>query len=181
MAWNPFRRAIWGRAVRDLRALHGARLPESLAVRLIAGWGGRDRSVTPALVVQCYEVARRATGTLLECGSGVTTVVMALGATGRPASVISLEQDPQRRKQAMKALGQLELRNAEVRDVPLRSYGDFEWYDLNERSLRRPIAAVICHGPTERAPPGEQVREALGDALPADCPVITDAENRTDS
>ena len=81
----------------------------------------------------------------------------------------------------MKALGQLELRNAQVRDAPLKSYGDFEWYDFNESSLRRPIAAVICHGPMERAPPGEQVREALGDTLPAGCPVITDAENRTDS
>ena len=123
MAWNPFRRAAWARAVRDLRALHGAGMPESLAVRLIAGWGGRDRSVTPALVVQCYDVARRATGTLLECGSGVTTVVLALGATGRPASVVSLEQDPQRRKQAMKALGQLGLRMPRSRDVPLKSYG----------------------------------------------------------
>lgn len=181
MRWNLYRRATWKRALRELQRLRGARLPEALAARLIAGWGDADRSVTPAYLGQCHALAMRATGTILEAGSGVTTIVLALGATGRPSSVVSFEQDARRRARVLRELTRLQARNADVRAGRVRSYGDFEWYDVDGRSLRRPIAAVISHGPTASSPRPEQWQKVFPDGLPDGCRVFTDAGKRSDS
>jgi hypothetical protein len=180
MSWNMFRRSTWGRALRDLQTLPDGRLPHSLAARLIAGWGDCERPVTPEFLSQCYATAWRATGTILELGCGVTTIVLSVGAASRPASIVSLATQRERRKRVQRQIDRLKLRNVSLRATPLKSYGDFEWYDVDDRSLRRPIAAVICLDAIQGRQ-DEHLRRLFGGTVPRDCPVLTATENRTDS
>ena len=89
---------------------------------------------------------------VLECGTGLTTLVLASLARSVGASITSLEHDP-----AWFELVRRELRRfgleANVVLAPLRSYGDFEWYDVDASSLSD-FSLVACDGPPNFAKGG---------------------------
>jgi hypothetical protein len=180
-SWNFYRRSVWTRALRDLRAYPDLNLPESLAKRLITGWGEPGKRLTAAFLQECFAAARRATGTILDCDCGLETIVLAVGAKGRPASIVSLASERERRARMTRAIRQLGLQNVSIRRAALKSYGDFEWYDVDDRSLRRPIAAVVCLDAAPGSLRREHVQKILGDALAANCPVLTDSRKRIES
>jgi len=179
--WNFYRRSIWARAIRDLRAYPDVSLPASLAERLITGWGESGRRLTAAFLQDCFAAARRATGTILDCGCGLETIVLAIGAKGRPASIVSLASEREQRARMIRAVRRLDLHNVSIRRAALKSYGDFEWYDVDDRSLRKPIAAVVCLDSSLGSLRREHVEQILGDALPANCQVLTDSQARIES
>ena len=180
-SWNIYRRSVWARALRDLRSHPDLILPVSLAERLIAGWGEPGRRLTAAFLQDCFAAAKRATGTILDCDCGLETIVLAIGAKGRPASIVSLAAERERRTRMLRAIRQLGLQNVSIRRAALKSYGDFEWYDVDDHSLRRPIAAVVCFDSVRAPLQREQVQKILGDALAANCPVLTDGQTRIES
>jgi len=96
------------------------------------------------------EVARQAAtthGPVLECGSGLTTLALALLAARRGVQVLTLEHEP-----AWLAHVQAMARRGgggaiTVCETPLRSYEDFDWYDVSRLELPAEFRLVVCDGP----------------------------------
>jgi hypothetical protein len=162
--------SAWTRALRDFHALAGSRLPEDVAARLLAGWG-QEPHMTPRLLAEVVHAASRATGTILECGSGAPTVVLALAAQGRPVGIVSLEPSIGQRERVQREVRRLGLHNADVRLTPIRTRDESAWFDVDQGSLRRPVAFVVSHAAPPVCNDAETVRRFLPDAVPPGCPV----------
>jgi len=97
------------------------------------------------------EIARQATkadGPILECGSGVSTLVIGMIASRSGIRVISLEQDERWGDAVTRDLQLLGISSVEVIRVPLVSYGSYDWYDIDAEQLPHHFYRVFCDGPT---------------------------------
>jgi predicted O-methyltransferase YrrM len=110
---------------------------------LVRAWGN-PYSATSELCFTAYRMAKNA-GTVLETGSGVTTILMALAG----AKVYSLEHDLYYLERTKKALEQFGIENVELIYAPLKEYGGFTWYSLPE-TLTAKFDLVLCDGPQRR-------------------------------
>ena len=86
-------------------------------------------------------------GPIVECGSGLTTLVLGLITSDNGRQICVLEHDPAWHRQISRMVGRHSLVNVGVHLTPLRSYGPFHWYDLTEVCIPNDIAVVICDGP----------------------------------
>jgi hypothetical protein len=160
--------------VQALKGITGNVLPVGLARRLIRAWGHDDTSVSPEYLVQCFAAARAATGTIIEFGAGVTTVVMAVACRDRPASVLAIEHDPDRRRRVLTELARVSRRGGDVRLAPIDARDHMLWPAADLHSVRRPIAFIACHAIPGLAEPHEAWRRIIEPALPDKCPVYFD-------
>jgi hypothetical protein len=103
-------------------------------------WQNKEWAAGVGMATACMLLSRRVKGQILECGSGLTTLVMAIGG----AEVHSLEHDPiwaDRTKNALKALGL----SANVHYVPIRDHGKYRWYESWPKLDK--IDLLVCDGP----------------------------------
>jgi hypothetical protein len=136
---RPLKRRAYELALRfESQRLGGSVNPHRLK-RIANYWGNEGYRGNPAYLEAVAQAAARADGPILECGSGVTTIVAAAYSRHE---VWSLEHLPEwaNRTRTFARNG------ARVLDTRLRSYGDFDWYELPEFLPDR-FALVICDGP----------------------------------
>lgn len=137
------------------RLLQAQRSEEPLtldqAVRLKRAWGmGSGAEAT--LLVDVAQRASRSPGPVLECGSGLTTLVASLYAVH---GLWSLEQHGPYGSWVQRMVRRAGLDGAgQVLHAPLRSYGQFWWYSLPERLPAGPFTLVVCDGPPSETPGG---------------------------
>jgi predicted O-methyltransferase YrrM len=85
---------------------------------------------------------------MLECGTGLSTVLMAMIALETGAQVTSLEHDETWYKIVRSRLDELRLTNTGVVLSPLRSFGEFSWYDFDSKiASDTKFDLVLCDGP----------------------------------
>lgn len=144
---------------------------------LVYGWGNAGFSSEPEYLDAVAAEAAATRGAILECGSGLTTLVLTTIAAGEGRAVWSLEADPDWCRTIQLALGRLGL-SAELRLAPLRNYGDFDWYDVE--SLELPLfSLVVCDGPAGRTRGGRfGLVPVLGDRLDVGCTILLDDAER---
>lgn len=135
-----------------LRELRAASAPEEVSLALLRrvhlAWGNVGWSPDPGFL---HDVAARvgtARGNILDCGSGISTIVCAAAAARHGGVVYSLEQDEAWARHMDGVIQRLGIDNVILWHAPLRSYGDFVWYDLVGRSLPPAFACVSCDGPS---------------------------------
>ena len=88
-----------------------------------------------------------ANGNILECGSGVTTIVAATLLERNRGTLWCLEQDRFWYQHMAAALSRTGLHNVRLFHAPLISYGDYVWYDLKDCPLPDSFSCVFCDGP----------------------------------
>jgi len=169
-----FRDRAWSRAVQALKGVPGNDLPLDLAQRLIRAWGDEATAVSPEYLAQCFKAARTATGTIVDFGAGVTTIVMALACRDRPASVLAIEHDPHRRRRVLSELSRVSRRSGDVRLAPVDPRDDVPWAATDLQSIRRPIAFAACHAVRGLGNPREAWRRIVEPALLDKCAVYFD-------
>jgi hypothetical protein len=118
---------------------------------LVYGWGNETFSARHDFLAAVLSYGRRAAGPILECGSGLSTVVLAK-VSRQP--VWSLEHDPRWRDRTQSALARYGCVQAQVVWAPLRSYGMFSWYDPPLAMMPNDFALVVCDGPPSGTPGG---------------------------
>ena len=168
------RELAWSRALGQARNPPGRVLSVALADRLIRAWGDDTTAVSPEFLVRCHHAASLATGTIIDFGAGVTTLVMTLACRNRPASVFAFEHDPERRVRVLVELSQLCRRGADVRLVDLDSREGIAWPRADLHAVRRPIAFAAMHPIAGLGPPREAWDRIVEPALPDKCPVYFD-------
>jgi len=85
---------------------------------------------------------------VLECGSGLTTLIVGELLKDKKVSLISLEHDEQWVIEMRRWLKRYNLGHVQIQHVSLKKYMDFDWYDVEERIVDFPsFGCVICDGP----------------------------------
>ncbi len=126
----------------------GAAPPDdALLLAARTAWGNAGFAArTPFLAAAIAEVAQT-DGAVLECGSGLSTILLAAMARSRGLRYVALEHDPAWHARVRWALRLCGLPGSAVRLTPLRTFEGFAWYDLRRVPLPRWVSVVLCDGP----------------------------------
>jgi precorrin-6B methylase 2 len=114
-----------------------------IANDLITGWGNNYCASVNTLVA-CWHSARKAK-TILETGSGLSTIVMALA--NPECKVLSLESGAFFAEQTQSALKKHGINNAMIMLSPLKEYEQGKWYDFNQS---KPYDLIVLDGPNRQ-------------------------------
>lgn len=129
------------------RALRTGQNVEGVAKRLARGWGNPRYAASPDLVATVIRQAGRSEGTIAECGSGVTTIVLAAAHKHLGTEVVTFENDETWATTVRRRLRLLRLPDHGVLHRPLVTRPDFDWYDVRPGDLSGPVGLLICDGP----------------------------------
>jgi predicted O-methyltransferase YrrM len=157
------------RALHQIALVPQGKLPtRSLMQQLWAGWGNQSYSGHPEYLDEVVKRATTISGPVLECGSGLSTLLLGLFAARRGIQVWTLEHDPEWYEHTATALRRFGIEGVGLVLAPLRSYGDFSWYDVPLEKMPLRFDMVVCDGPPQKTTPGDRygllpvMRERLG-------------------
>ena len=170
------------RAVRRVAALRPGETPSrGLLADLLTGWSNDGFA---ADLDYLEEVSRRAAsveGPVLECGSGLTTLLVGLLAGRRGFETWSLEHHPEWQARVAAAVEAHNVPRARVALAPLKSYGAFSWYDPPLAEMPEAFRLVVCDGPPWTTPGGRYgLLPVMHGRLPAGSLVLLDDADRPD-
>lgn len=174
------RRSALVRAVADLRRLPSpASPPPSVLERLAYGWGNEEWSPRVVFLERIVGVARRTGGPILECGAGLSTVLLGLIAPFLSLTIWSLEEDPAWARKVQATLSRHEIRGVQLVQAPLQPFGEYSWYGVPQGVLPDRFSLVICDGPSGKTPGGRfGLVPQLRDHLAPGCVILLDDVSR---
>ena len=112
--------------------------------RLRWAWANPNSAAVEYLVAVA-EASAATRGTVLECGSGLSTIVVGAISQRTGNQVVSLENSSWWARHVRWCLGLARAEKVDYRVRPLRSFGTFDWYDLGTPVAN--VTLVICDGP----------------------------------
>ncbi|GIG22675.1 hypothetical protein Cch01nite_33990 [Cellulomonas chitinilytica] len=169
----PVRRHVLRTVIRDLTAQR-PRIPTARQARRLAwGWDNPRAAANVDYVRAVAWLAGRSDGPILECGSGLTTVVLAVYAS---QPVVSLESDPGWHRRIRTLLDDIGLAADGLHLAPVEQHDGFEWYRVPS-GLPERFALVVCDGPPGLGREGGRVGllPVMHDRLTPGCLVLVDA------
>ncbi len=142
-------------------------------------WGNESWSGDPAYLKAVCDAAAKAQMPILECGSGITTILLAIYAGSRGIKVVSLEHHQSWQEKVSKSLRRFGLPGT-VLHARLISYGDFDWYEVPEE-LTSGFGLVVCDGPPASTRGGRVgLLPVCKDRLDDSCVVLLDDAERAE-
>jgi predicted O-methyltransferase YrrM len=136
------------RGVRAISQLNDGELPtRAMLQSLSLGWGNDGYAANLDYLQEIAKNAAATAGPVLECGSGLTTLLLGMLAGRRGVEVRSLEHSALWQQRIAAVLSENRIANVEVLSSPLRDYGDFSWYDPPLQKLPDHFQLVVCDGP----------------------------------
>jgi hypothetical protein len=149
--------------------------------RLVFGWGNSGWSGHPEYLQACIVHAFSCTGPILECGSGLTTLLVGHVARLRGLSMWSLEHMPEWATRVGDVLARYGINSVNLYYAPIRDHGDFDWYDAPLHTMPGHFALVICDGPPSATRGGRYgMSSLLRDRLPSGSMILLDDAERDD-
>lgn len=169
-----------GNAVRSIRKLSDHQMPSrELLAKLIKGWSNDGYAANLDYLESVARHAIAAEGPVLECGSGVTTILLGLLCQPRKTEVWSLEHSPEWSDRVDGVLKRNGILNVRVCDARLIDYGAFLWYDPPMRELPKEFSLVICDGPPGATRGGRYgLLPVMKDRLPPGAIILLDDADR---
>lgn len=173
---DAWRAGLWRAALHALQALAPGVAPNRrLLEKLREAWGNEGFSADLAFLDAVAAHAAATAGPVLECGSGLTTVLLGVLAGRRGVEVWSLEHDPAWFARTETVLWRHGVPGVRLCLAPLRDYGAFAWYDPPLDELPQTCRLVICDGPPAVTPGGRYgLMPLLGRSLAAGAVVLLD-------
>jgi hypothetical protein len=110
-------------------------------------WGNSAWAADAGFLLEVGTAVRGRPGPVLDCGSGLSTIVCAALAARHDAVVWSFEQDREWYEYMRRAIEALHLDNVRLRHTPLRPYQGFVWFDLGAIELPDHFPVVVVDGP----------------------------------
>jgi Methyltransferase domain len=167
-------------AIAALRRVPVGQRPSQTAISgLQRAWGNEGFAAKTEYVAEVVTQVLTTRGPILECGSGLTTLLVAALACRRGVQAWSLEHDAAWRRKVVRAVKKISTAITVV-DAPLRDYGTFEWYAPSV-PLPSDFRLVICDGPPATTIGGRSgLVPIMGDALAPDATIVLDDVTRLD-
>jgi hypothetical protein len=119
-------------SLRFVKAIKSDHEPSrNVLARLIYGWGNEAWSASEAFLSACIRESLRCRhGTILECGSGLTTLLVGVIAARRDLEFVSLEHMSEWRERVTTNARRLDMQRVRVELAPLADYGAYSWYSV---------------------------------------------------
>lgn len=114
---------------------------------LIYGWGNEGWSGTPEFLRVCIENALNCQAPILECGSGLSTIVLGVVAQRTGNSLWSLEHMTDWGARVEQVLRRFRIEAVRLCIAPLSRYGEYDWYTPPADGMPEHFGLVICDGP----------------------------------
>ncbi len=116
--------------------------------KLINSWGNKGFSANKFYLNSCIKYSINANNSILECGSGLSTILIGILIKGKKITLYSLEHNKFWFKKISKELKRLNLDNVKIIYAPLKDYGTFEWYNIEPKFFKEKyFDVIICDGP----------------------------------
>ncbi len=124
------------------------KINKRLIKKLIFAWGNEGFSAKEDYLEACLNHTLKTNSSILECGSGLTTILMGFIAKKRGIKMITLEHSDFWAKKVQHYLQKYKLDTVILFNTPLKDFGDFEWYDVNYLTYDiKELGLIICDGP----------------------------------
>jgi len=170
-----FRRAM-DQLLRDPRCLND---DDDVLTALSYGWGNTFWSASDEYVLACALHAWASDGPILECGSGLTTLVLGAIAQKMGRTVWTLEHTERWARRVRRYLRHYRIRSVRVMLQPLRDYGPYCWYAPQLDKMPEAFGLVVCDGPPHHTPGGRYgFLPVMSDRLPAGATILLDDAGR---
>lgn len=124
----------------------GSRVPFFAITDAEYGWDNELWAAEEEYLSLLIHEAERARGSIIECGSGLSTLILAGITRQTGARLYSFEHQAAWRQRVVDELAACGLTDNTVCLTPLRSFGEYDWYDI-PASLPNDVSLVICDGP----------------------------------
>lgn len=142
---------------------------------LIYGWGNEGWSAKEAYLRQCVECALVVDGPSLECGSGLTTILLGIVAGVRGHRHLALEHEKTWSERVVACLDRHNIDSVSVCTGNLKRYPNFSWYSPPRQEMGVPFALVLCDGPPGGVAGGRYgLLPVMRDRLRQDCVILLD-------
>lgn len=139
---------------------------------LVYGWGNPRWSALPEYLDAIAAAASATSGPVLECGSGLSTLVLATIRAGS-GRVCALEEDAEWAARVESALARHGL-TADVQYARVRRYEHFDWYSVDPFALPV-VSLVVCDGPRGSTRGGRYgLLPVVGARLAPGCRILLD-------
>ena len=181
---RPVKKALLRRelrsAIKKIRQLPAGQVPgRQLLSELITGWGNEGYSANLDYVEEVAKRSIETDGPILECGSGVTTILLGILCSPRQVDVWSLENSPEWGALVAGVLAQNGLSGVRVCSSPLIEYDEFVWYDPPLAEMPGEFSLVICDGPPGSTRGGRYgLLPVMGPRLPPGSTILLDDAHR---
>jgi len=146
---------------------------------LLYGWGNEGWSAQDEYLTHCIARALAVRGPILECGSGLSTILVGSIAKQRGQRHWALEHTPDWAAKVQAYLSRYQLDAVVLCVKPLRDYGDFGWYDPPLESMPGGFGLVVCDGPPGDTKGGRYgLVPIMRNRLGPDCVILLDDAGR---
>ena len=140
---------------------------------LLYGWGS-PWSLREELITELWHRAWHTRGPVLECGSGLSTLLLGIAAERLGYDVYSLEHDDAWWAQVVAAVDRLKLERVKVISAPLVMHSGYAWYDA-PGTFPSEFTLVLCDGPPGATLGGRYgLLPELRPSMAADCVILLD-------
>jgi hypothetical protein len=119
----------------------------SVLVELITAWGNTGWSAQEEYLRVCITQALNSNGPTLECGSGLSTLLLGVVAQRNGFEHWALEHEREWSVRVHRAVKRYRLSAVRVSTAPLKHYTGFDWYDPPLQEMPAHFAMVVCDGP----------------------------------
>ncbi|MCC5927633.1 MAG: class I SAM-dependent methyltransferase [Cyclobacteriaceae bacterium] len=146
---------------------------------LIYGWGNQGWSAQTDYLKSCIQYAKQSKGPFLECGSGLTTIVIGIIAKIKGEKLYSLEHNEEWANRVRLYAEKLGLDNIILDTHTLKNYGEFDWYSVNREKLPANFSFIMCDGPPGKTRGGRiGLIHVLKDKMKPDTLILLDDLSR---
>lgn len=118
-----------------------------ILVELATVWGNEGFAARLDYLSEVAQRANETQGPILECGSGLTTILVGLIAGRRGIETWSLEHSREWQEKLIDTLRHNGIDHVSVCLAELRDYGEFSWYDPPLESMPDKFSLIVCDGP----------------------------------
>lgn len=169
--------------LRFRKSVFAGRLPsDRLLALLVYHWGNAGWSADARYLRRLLQETMSTTNqTILELGSGLTTVLLGVVADRQSHRVLSLEHHAGWQQRVTSTLSRNRIQGARVFHSALRDYGRFDWYDISSCELPGDIMfdMVICDGPPSQTRGGRfGLPYVMNSQFKPGCMIIADDAHR---
>lgn len=143
--------------------------------QLIYGWGNQGFSANKEYMAACIRNVKNTEGPILECGSGLSTLLASIVAHSKGNKYIALENNKKWADKISNTLAKYGIKTTIVKYTPIANYGKFDWYDISSVSIPDNVSLVICDGPPGRTKGGRYgLVPLLKTHFARDCTILLD-------
>jgi len=144
---ETYRRFVLRRALQQVTPSTGRELTATTVENLIYGWGNHPWSAKQEFIQAMVQAAWQVQGPILDCGSGLSTLLLGVVAQQTGQRVWSLENNPFWANKVREALARYRIDNVDICLAELRNHKSYSWYAAPKDRMPTNFALVVCDGP----------------------------------